>query len=256
MIPKIAILHTDHPAEWNKPWKSFGEMAIKLIEEGRRLENDSNHDIEYKVFDIYHRKFPYHGEIKRENGYVGIYITGSRYDSFDTTTPWINEFRVFLRTILVEEGYPPIAGVCFGHQMIASALDCKVSRNPRGLEIGITPVTLNEVGIDLFGGSSPALNLSEMHYDIVRETPQGYLNWGSSPLCERQGFYKPKNLISFQGHPEFTTEASQALLEANKDKLPTNSQFDYEKLKAQNSLTPNDGPFFGRYIWKLFKDEI
>lgn len=43
-----------------------------------------------------------------------------------------------------------------------------------------------------------------MHRDIVFEYPSGVEKLGASPRCLNQGMYKKGQLISVQGHPEFT----------------------------------------------------
>ncbi|QLL31967.1 hypothetical protein HG536_0C01350 [Torulaspora globosa] len=245
---KVAIFYTDHEAEWVKPWKSFAEMGKKVLEQARVLESRDDLPVEYQVFDIYHGEFPALGEITREKGYLGIYITGSRYDSFDTETEWIIKLRQLLKTLLSDDRYPPVAGICFGHQVVAAALGCKVDRNPAGFEGGVVPVTLNSEGEKLFSNAK-TLNLSEMHKDVVLEIPPGCVNWGSSSLCKHQGFYKPNKLITFQGHPEFTN----MILKWGLQRIPQDVKPEMiDSIDSQH----NDGPRSATLIWKLFKREI
>lgn len=56
-----------------------------------------------------------------------------------------------------------------------------------------------------------------MHRDIVQELPKGVELLGTSPICEIQGMYSAKRLISVQGHPEFTGKIVQEILEARHD---------------------------------------
>lgn len=245
---KVAIFYTDHEAEWVKPWQSFAEMGKKVLEQARVLEGLDDLPVEYHVFDIYHQEFPSLSEITKENGYLGIYITGSRYDSFDTETEWIIKLRQLLKTLLSDDQYPPIAGICFGHQVVAAALGCKVGRNPNGFEGGVVAVTLNSEGQKLFPNDK-TLNLSEMHKDVVLEVPPGCVNWGSSSLCGLQGFYKPNKLLTFQGHPEFTN----MIVKWGLQRIPQDV-----KPEMINSIGSqhNDGPRSATLIWKLFKREI
>ena len=57
-----------------------------------------------------------------------------------------------------------------------------------------------------------AQNIFQMHRDIVYDYPSGVEQLGSSDVCEVQGMYKPKELITVQGHPEFTEEIVRELL--------------------------------------------
>jgi len=52
-----------------------------------------------------------------------------------------------------------------------------------------------------------------MHRDIVFEHPPGVEALGSSPVCQVQGMYVPKKLITVQGHPEFNQEIMTEILE-------------------------------------------
>lgn len=247
-VPKVAIFYTDYESDWVKPWKSFAHMGIKVLEQGRVLEGDHEFQVEYPVFDIYHEQFPDLQEITKENGYIGIYITGSKFDSFDTETKWIVDLRKYLKVILNDTKYPPVAGICFGHQVVAASLGCKVGRNPKGFEGGVVPVIVNPAGQDLFRGLD-ILNLSEMHKDVVLEVPQGCINWGSTPQCELQGFYKPQRLLTFQGHPEFTNMIVKWGLQRIPQDIEANVIDSIDKYQ-------NDGPRSAAFIWKLFKREI
>ena len=52
-----------------------------------------------------------------------------------------------------------------------------------------------------------------MHRDIVFNYPEGVEALGSSPVCEVQGMYVAKKLITVQGHPEFNQEIMTEILE-------------------------------------------
>ncbi len=45
-----------------------------------------------------------------------------------------------------------------------------------------------------------------MHRDCVFSYPEGVEPLGSSPVCEVQGMYSPKRLMTVQGHPEFNEQ--------------------------------------------------
>lgn len=223
-------------------------MGIKVLEQGRILEGDQDLKFEYPIFDIYNEHFPDLKEITKANGYIGIYITGSKFDSFDTETKWIVDLRNYLKIILNDSKYPPVAGICFGHQVVAASLGCKVARNPQGFEGGVMPVSLNPTGQKLFQGYT-TLNLSEMHKDVVLEVPEGCSNWGSTPQCAHQGFYKPERLLTFQGHPEFTN----MIVKWGLQRIP--QDIESRVLDSIDSFQ-NDGPRAAAFIWKLFKRDI
>ena len=261
---KIAIFYTDHDDEWTGTHGNFVTMAKKLLDETK----DHPADIEYDVFHVCNNEFPSPELLSSvdEYGarhYVGIFITGSRYDSFDNTTPWIIRFRALLNELLHDDKYPPIVGICFGHQAIAKTLGCDVGRNPLGFEGGVARIDLNPVGAELFG--TPVLHLTEVHNDVVFEPPVsgGYTNWGSSAKCAVQGLYKPQRLLTFQGHPEFPSAvAARGVEKTRKTELEpghtgaVTPAAELDAMIASTNEHPNDGAIASNKIWQLFSQRV
>lgn len=256
MAAKIAIFNADHLKENLKKWGDFADMAITMLEQSK----EPGLDVEYVVFQVHKNEFPSLEELKKGN-YVGIYITGSESDSFDTHTEWIINLRKIMYTILTEPDFPPVAGVCFGHQIVPASLNCKVHRNNVGFEGGMVPVELTtealKYGLFQKSGRVPtnSITIGAVHSDIVYEIPKGYFNILTSPKCEIHGLYKKNRVLTLQGHPEFTTDVVMICAEnAHKKKLLKREEL--EHLKAQASQLGNDGIFASKYIWKLFYGEI
>ncbi len=63
----------------------------------------------YKVFDL---EFPSDEELSHMKG---IIFPGSKYSVYDTTVPWIEPYKQFIRKVY--DKYPSIklVGICFGH---------------------------------------------------------------------------------------------------------------------------------------------
>ena len=55
-------------------------------------------------------------------------------------------------------------------------------------------------------------HIHQMHRDIVHAYPPGVEQLGTSPVCEVQGMYVPRRLITVQGHPEFNEEIMREIL--------------------------------------------
>jgi GMP synthase-like glutamine amidotransferase len=53
-----------------------------------------------------------------------------------------------------------------------------------------------------------------MHRDVINGFPEGVTPMGSSTACENQGMYRKGRLITVQGHPEFTSDIVQEILES------------------------------------------
>jgi GMP synthase-like glutamine amidotransferase len=153
------------------------------------------------------------------------------HDSF-ADTPWINTLVDYTAKILSETNVRVI-GVCFGHQIVGRALKAGVGRNPDGWEAAVNDVQLSAKGKEVFGidklvsyASLASVRLRlcwrnlkisqrihQMHRDCVYAYPDGVEALGSSPVCEVQGMYSPRRLITTQGHPEFNQEIMTEIIE-------------------------------------------
>ncbi|CCF59638.1 hypothetical protein KAFR_0H02290 [Kazachstania africana CBS 2517] len=252
MTKKIAIFKTDDDEDWTKPYGNFADMAINVMNQCKPF------DVEYRVFDVVNNDFPKFTELLT-GGYVGIYVTGSKYDSFDESTEWIVKLRKHLRHMIVENRgkFPPVVGVCFGHQIISYVLGAEVNRNPEGFEGGIVSIALNEYGTALFENKE-SLNLSELHNDIVFDVPTDVVNWGASAKCPVQGFYRPNELLTFQGHPEFVNEVARNgynLFYAKPDHNSITTE-EYKSMETSITTKTNDGLIAAKAIWKLYETTI
>lgn len=71
------------------------------------------------------------------------------HDSF-ADIPWTNKLVDFTRKVLAQDRVR-LVGVCYGHQIIARAMDVKVGRSDRGWEIAVCDVDLTPKGQEVFG---------------------------------------------------------------------------------------------------------
>lgn len=114
-------------------------------------------------------------------------------------------------------------------------MDAKVGRNEsQGWEVSVTDVDLTAEGKEIFDGKdvlvSPLIlqyipyfgrnnmidydqSIYQMHKDIVFDYPPGVQPLGSTDRCLVQGMFVPGRIITVQGHPEFTEEILEEILE-------------------------------------------
>ncbi|CCC07015.1 hypothetical protein SMACR_01038 [Sordaria macrospora] len=149
-----------------------------------------------------------------------ILITGSKHSAFEND-PWILTLTEFVKKAITkgdaENGGRTIKviGVCFGHQIVGRALGQTVERNERGWEISVTRVGLTEAGRGIFKGRED-LKIQQMHRDHVVGVPEGAQLLASTDVCENQGFIIPGKVLTVQGHPEFTVDIMEELLESRR----------------------------------------
>jgi GMP synthase (glutamine-hydrolysing) len=107
----------------------------------------------------------------------------------------------------------PVLGICFGAQLVASALGSRVYRAPQS-EVGWYPLELTAEGADsplrhLAPGQAPAV--MHWHQDTF-ELPPGTTRLARSALCENQAFARDAHLLALQFHPEVTRNGVEAWL--------------------------------------------
>ena len=79
-----------------------------------------------------------------------------------------------------------------------------------------------------------------MHHDVLYSYPQEVTALASSPVCETQGMFSPRKLLTLQGHPEFDGEMMIALLEAT-DELGFNDRSLWEDAMSKTEKSHDGG---------------
>ncbi|KIV92511.1 hypothetical protein PV10_03802 [Exophiala mesophila] len=246
---RIAFLEADTPLPQTKAkFGGYGGVFEYLLTEGAKALNrpDLNPETGFEFsryqVELEPEKYPNPAEID------AILVTGSKHDSF-ADTPWINKLAEFVEMILNETNVRVI-GVCFGHQIIGRALKAQLGRNPQGWEAAVNKVQLSDRGRELFGVDE--LNIHQMHRDIVFEYPPGVESLGSSSVCQVQGMYVPKKLMSVQGHPEFNEQIMTEII-ATRHQMGI---FNDEAFAEHNSKValPHDGLVVSQAFLKFLLD--
>lgn len=170
----------------------------------------------YEIFDV--RRNIYPAPLHRDELYL---IPGSRASAYDDT-PWVKSLIGFVRTMYAKN--VKMAGVCFGHQIIAQALGGKVERAKQGWGTGVrTSGIIAPQALKFFPEGE--MSLLYNHHDQVVELPPRSKCFAGSDFCRIEGFYIDDKVLTFQGHPEYTPEYSRYLLLNHSDGEP-------EELKA------------------------
>lgn len=157
-------------------------------------------------------------------------LTGSPASAYENL-PWMVELSQWIRSC--HSIRKPMAGICFGHQIIASALGGRVEKAPVGWGIGVRRFSLTQPAAWMpEAGETLALRFS--HQDQVVELPPAAQLLGGDPFCPVQMYTVGGHIFCVQGHPEFSEEYMQALLEFRRDILPSDAYA--EALRSLNDL--------------------
>ena len=171
-------------------------------------------------------------------------VTGSRHDAY-ADDGWIDDLRLFIRDVIEADGR--IAGICFGHQLVAIAMGGSVqpsghwSIGPQRLALGSTP---------WFAESE--VYLHAMHRDVVTVLPPGATVIGEGTTAQVPAYLLGDNVLCVQDHPEFPAEFVSALIEARTARIGAD-----EASRAQETIRhqPTDGPEIGESIIRFLHDD-
>jgi GMP synthase-like glutamine amidotransferase len=189
----------------------------------RNLFDSVHSDTEYEIFDVREEIYP--RTLNNDDIYL---IPGSNAGAYDDTL-WVQTLIKFIRKMYMEN--VKIAGVCFGHQIIAQALGGKTEKAVQGWGAGVrTSNIIDSKAIAYFPDKT--MNLHYNHHDQVTELPPQAVCFAQSDFCPYEGFYINNRIITFQGHPEYTADYSRYLLLNHSDDEPEDV-----KLKALDSLS-------------------
>ena len=137
----------------------------------------------------------------------GWLATGSRFSVYDEAD-WIGRLQGFVQD--VRDADTPFVGVCFGHQLLAHALDGRTEKAAVGWGVGAIDTWVEPT-------QSEAL-LLYMHQDQVVALPDGATVLGRTEHCPI-AMFQVGPMLGVQAHPEFSATYVEALLDARVDRI-------------------------------------
>jgi GMP synthase (glutamine-hydrolysing) len=184
---RIGILQTGKvPAELEGKHGQYPTMFERLFD---------GHGFTFETYMVIDNQLP--PSIHACDGWL---ITGSAHGAYDDL-PWIPRLEHFIRNAY-RDGVP-IAGICFGHQIMAQALGGKVEKYTGGWGAG-------HMRYKMADGREFGINA--MHQDQVVVKPPQATVICTSDFCENAGFAYEGKAMSFQPHPEFNDQFMDDLL--------------------------------------------
>lgn len=138
-----------------------------------------------------------------------LYVVPGSLDSAYDDKPWIVALLQW-----IEKAYcrgAKMMGVCFGHQVIARALGGEVRKYDGGFGTGVRASRVLDEPMKAYFPDGE-MRLLYSHHDQVMTLPEGAVLCATSDFCKNESFRIGHQVVTFQGHPEFTVAYSRHLL--------------------------------------------
>ncbi|WP_432698052.1 glutamine amidotransferase-related protein [Marinobacterium sp. YM272] len=199
---KTGILATGiTPPELLEQYGSYADMFVALL-------GNEDPEMTFEIFDVRDDDFP--ASIDSFDAWV---ITGSRCGVYDNL-PWMQRLSGLIREIY--DAGQPLVGICFGHQIVASAFGAKVEKYEAGWGVGLNTYRIEGDWGFLAGDEQDSFTINAMHQDQVLELPQNARLFASSEFCRYAGLVYDDRILTLQAHPEFSNDYERELVAARR----------------------------------------
>jgi GMP synthase-like glutamine amidotransferase len=190
---RLGILETGRPCDaLRAQFGGYADMFANLF----------GSEFQYRRFDVQALELP--GAVELCDAYL---VTGSPAGVYDPL-PWIAPLMDFLREA---KGRTRLAGICFGHQVMAEAFGGQVIKSPKGWGVGLHTYDVLDAG--RFVAGARQVRLIASHQDQVVTLPPGARVLAGSPFTPYAALaYDDGMSISTQPHPEFSVDFAEALI--------------------------------------------
>jgi GMP synthase (glutamine-hydrolysing) len=185
----VGILNADELAlEVENKFGNYSDMFQQLFQ---------NSPFVFKSYQVTQEIYP--TDINECNAYL---ITGSKFSAYENIT-WIIKLKEFIKELHRQN--KKLIGICFGHQIIAEALGGQVTKSSHGWGVGLmdSKIICNKAWME---PKIPSYALLVSHQDQVEKLPEHAICIASNHFCLNSSFQLNENILTFQGHPEFSKE--------------------------------------------------
>ena len=216
MTIKIGILRADDVSpELAVDFGQYPQMVEDLANAANLARATGTESLAFTTYAVNRQEYPSH--IDEVDAYI---ITGSKSSVYDQE-PWIEELHRFIETL--HNSKKKTVGICFGHQIIASALGGKVEKAAVGWGLGVKSTQLIDAaaaaGLQLDSDES-SINLLYSHQDQVTVPAPDSTLLATTDICPVAMSAIGEHILSFQGHPEFSHDYAQALYRLREKNYP------------------------------------
>tara|TARA_B100000745_G_scaffold288567_1_gene226085 strand:+ start:2649 stop:3404 length:756 start_codon:yes stop_codon:yes gene_type:complete len=210
---RLGVLVCDHVIEpLRQQFGDYDEMMGRLL-------SQASAPMTLVYYYVVDGEFP--ENITDCDGYI---TTGSRAGANDDE-PWIRRLEQFIIALnefnkAETEQAIKFVGVCFGHQLLAKALGGRVDRADVGWGIGVATTPILEEP-SWATAQQDEINLVVSHQDQVVSLPPDTDVILGNMFCPYAMIQVGQHCLGLQGHPEFSRAYSEALMEARRDRIPS-----------------------------------
>lgn len=197
-LPLVVLVAGDPIAEAHRQRGGFGDLIRAAAEGAYRGQ----------WVDVDLRARP---DLPAPSSIAGAIVTGSAASVTDRED-WTVRGEAYLRRLA--DARVPVLGICYGHQMLASAFGGEVTKNPRGREIGT--VDLNVVRADALFCRPGTVRVNETHVDSVARLPPGASVLGRTALDDFAAIRFREHVWGVQFHPEIDAWVMRRYVEARR----------------------------------------
>lgn len=221
----IGILQTGYAPDALREAGDYPDMFERLLE---------GHGFDFRTWRVVDNEFP--ESVKEADGWL---ITGSKHGVYEDHA-FIAPLEQFVRDAFAAR--VPVAGICFGHQIMASALGGRVEKYAGGWSVGPTE----------YDFEGERLTLNAWHQDQVTAPPPGARTIASTPFCAYAGFAYDDRGLSVQPHPEFSDAFLGGLIDTRGRGAVPQAQLDAAKARLGQ---PNDSARIAARIAEFFRQK-
>lgn len=189
---------------------------------GRKMQTVARLDERFEQMGLSVERFwAYDGQFPDSlDGYDGIFISGSPHGAYEDI-PFIHREHDLIEEAAAKE--IPMLGICFGSQILASALCGRDQVFRRDFcEIGYKDLPWSDAARDdaIAGDLGDSVHMFVWHNDEVRAGHPDMTILATSDLCPNQIWrYRDAPVWGIQGHPEVTKAQAPVWFEENRARM-------------------------------------